>query len=195
MSKNKFETITLNSPDISDFAYERNKLLETSHCDWVFFLDIDEVMSKELEKEINETIQNSDCNGYYVLRKNIFLNNLIGQDNVLRLGRKSKGKWKRGVHEYWHIKGKTGKLKNPLIHNTAESLFLYINKINKYSRLHALENIKEGKTSGLIKIMFYPLAQFIKSLINKRGVVFSIMQALHSFMAWSIVYQLRKNEK
>jgi len=48
----KMEIITLNKNNITDFALERNKLLNNSKSDWVFFVDSDEVVSDSLKSEI-----------------------------------------------------------------------------------------------------------------------------------------------
>lgn len=192
MYKNNLEIITLNEAGITDFAEARNKKLNTSKSEWIFFLDSDEKMGKKLKNEIMQKIKNKEYNGYTIIRQNYFLGIPVGRDEILRLGKRGAGKWKRKVHEYWQIKGNIGKLKNPIIHNNAKSLREYINKINRYSVLHAKANMDEGKKSGLFKIIFYPIFQFIISLIKKRGVVFSIMQSLHSFLAWSMLYQNQK---
>ena len=77
----KFEVITLNKPEIADFAAERNHLLKKSKSDWVLFLDFDEKLSKELEDEI-EKLNPKDFNGFYIKRKIIFLRKEIGEDKV-----------------------------------------------------------------------------------------------------------------
>jgi hypothetical protein len=106
------------------------------------------------------------------------------------LGRRNSGKWKRSVHETWNIKGSLGQLRNPLIHNTADGLKDYIEKMNLYSTLHAEANKKEGKRSDLFKIIFYPLGKFILTYQSSGNIVFSIMQSLHSFLSWSKLYFL-----
>jgi hypothetical protein len=186
MSKNNLEIITLNKPGISDFASARNGLLEKSKADWVFFVDSDEKVSKELKEEVLKRIQDDTCDAYYVKRKIYFLGKYIGEDKVLRLARKNSGQWVRAVHEIWDVASHpTGELNNYLIHDTADNLHEYIEKINKYSTIHAKENIKEGKKSGLFKIIFYPLSKFVQNVLMGRGFVFSMLQSFHSFLSWS----------
>lgn len=177
--------LTLNKPNIQDFALERNKMLDSAESDWIFFIDSDEKASDALNKEIESAVSKNKFDGYYICRKNYFLGNYIGCDWIIRLGRKNAGRWKRRVHETWDIKGNVGYLKNCITHNTAESLHEYIDKIDMYSGLHAEANIKEGKRSNLFKIIFFPLGKFIYTYVKSRNVVFSIMQSLHSFLSWS----------
>lgn len=187
----KIETLTLKEPDISDFALARNKLLESSKSEWILYIDTDERISEDLKKEL-ESLNPEDFSGFYVKRKIIFLGREIGEDMVLRLGKKNSGKWARKVHETWSIKGKVGTLRNYIIHDTARDLHSYIEKMNKYSTLHALENNAEGKKANIIKIIFYPQAKFIQNIFSGRGFIFAMLQSFHSFLGWSKLWNLQK---
>lgn len=186
-----FEIITLKKNNITDFAEARNKLLIKAKSNWVLFLDSDEILSPELEDEI-KNLNPGICDGFYIKRKNYFLGQYVGSDKIIRLVKKGFGKWKRQVHETYHLAGgtETGYLKNCLIHNTAVNLYDYISKINNYSTLHALANKKEGKKATIQKIIFYPLFKFIQTYAKSRHVVFSIIQSFHSFLSWSKLYFL-----
>lgn len=186
-----YQIITLNKKDIHDFAEERNMLLKNADKEWVLFLDSDETLSPELKKEI-EDLDPKDYEGFYIRRKIIFLGQNCGSDKVLRLGRKTSGRWIRKVHETWGIKGETGELNNYIIHNTAEDLHLYIEKMNKYSDLHARENISEGKKTSLFKIIFYPKVKLLKNLLSGRSFVFSMLQSFHSFLGWAKIWELQR---
>ena len=188
---NNFQTLTLNEKDIVDFASARNRLLRSATSDWVFFVDTDEVVSDALKKEIASLSPNG-FNGFYIKRKIVFLGKEIGEDKVLRLARKESGLWRRKVHETWDIKGRVGTLDNYIIHNTAKDMHSYIKKINNYSDLHAKENLREGKRSNLLKIIFYPMIKFVQNILQGRGFVFSMLQSLHSFLGWAKLWELQK---
>lgn len=185
------EFITLKENNIDDFAEARNKLLDTSRSEWVFFVDSDETISKELKKEI-EDLDPKDFSGFYVKRNIFFLGQRIGTDRVLRLGKKNAGRWKRKVHEVWKINGNIGVLKNYITHKTAKDLHTYLEKMNKYSDIHASENLRERKRSNLIKIICYPKLKFVQNILSGRGLVFSLMQSLHSFLGWAKQWELQK---
>ena len=177
--QNNFQTVTLDKKGITDFAEERNSLLKSAKSDWIMFLDSDE---KIADFQLPHTDKFS---GFQFTRKNYFLGQHVGEDKIIRLGKKDVGKWKRRVHEVWEIKGPVGKINTPIIHNTADSLHDYISKINFYSDLHAKANIEEGKRATLFKIILYPPLKFIVTLIKSKNIVFSVMQSLHSFLSWS----------
>ncbi|MEK7550906.1 MAG: hypothetical protein AAB535_03955 [Patescibacteria group bacterium] len=188
------EIITLSKKNITDFAKERNLLLSKAKKEWVFFIDSDEVINNlEFTGKAGQaslTINNK-FSGYKIRRDNYFLGQYVGSEKIIRLAKKSAGKWERRVHEIWKINGKVGYINNPvIIHNTAGNLNQYIKKINYYSDLHAQANKEEKKKSNLFKIIFYPIAKFIVTLIKSKNMVFSIMQAFHSYLSWSKLYFL-----
>lgn len=186
------EIITLSKEGITDFALERNILLAKSKAVWILFLDSDEKISTAKRIIRHQLPLSSEFSGYRIVRDNYFLGKYVGTDKIIRLGKKDAGKWVRRVHEIWQIKGKVGELKSPIIiHNTAKNLFDYVSKMNFYSTLHAKANREEGKNSSLFKIIFYPKMKFWITLFKSRNVVFSIMQAFHSFLSWSKLYFLR----
>ena len=189
---NNFETLTLYEKDITDFAEARNRLLKLANHDWVLFLDTDEEVTKELAREI-KNLNSEDFNGFYLKRKIIFLGKCIGEDKVLRLGKKSAGKWERKIHEKWNIKGKTGTLENYIIHNTSGDINSYIRKMNTYSGIHAKENMREEKKTGIFKIILFPKMKFIQNLFLGRGFVFSMLQSFHSFLGWAKQWELQKD--
>jgi hypothetical protein len=186
----RFETVRLNKKNITDFAKERNILLRKSKSEWMFFLDTDEIMSAEFKKEIRN-LNPGNIKGFYIFRQNFFKDIPLGTDKILRLGKRTSGKWVRRVHEIWAIPGEIGELKNPVIHNSANNLHEFIDKVNFYSTLHAEENLKNRNHSNLFKIVVYPVGMFFQSLINGRGFVFSMLQSFHSFLAWSKEWKLQ----
>ncbi|KKU08993.1 MAG: hypothetical protein UX13_C0052G0005 [Candidatus Woesebacteria bacterium GW2011_GWB1_45_5] len=183
------EVITLSRKNLTDFASARNGALKKSKKEWALFLDSDEKISPA---EIDPVLLDDEFSGYYLKRKNYFLGQYVGSDRIIRLGKRNSGEWARRVHEVWKIKGKVGRINSPvIIHNTAESLSDYIKKINFYSTLHAKANGEEDKTPSLLKIILYPGLKFFETYLKSRHPVFSIMQAFHSFLAWSKLYFLR----
>jgi glycosyltransferase involved in cell wall biosynthesis len=187
------KTVTLNKKDIQHFAKERNSLLASSKDDWVFFLDSDEQPDQVLQKELRNVPEKSHgINGYYIRRKNYFMNIFVGDELLVRVGRKKSGKWVKRVHEEWKIRGKIGILKGYIKHDTAVSVREMVSKINKYSGLHAMENKHRNKKSSIVKICIFPILKFVESLLQGRGLVFSILQSFHSFLGWSKQWELSK---
>jgi len=191
----------------ADFSKQRNFGLAKASGDWVLFLDPDERISKDLSEEILDKIKNKNINGYFFKRYDYLWGKKIkhgeiGTLRILRLAKRSAGRWARSVHEFWQINGKISTLKNPILHYPHQSLSEFISRINFFSDLHAKANFKEGKRSNLVKIIFWPIAKFIYGFFFKFGFmdgevgfVVAIVMSMHSFLAWSKlwVYQNQKS--
>jgi glycosyltransferase involved in cell wall biosynthesis len=118
---NKYSTKVIERNLSGDFANQRNFGLSMVNFDWVLFIDSDEVVSKELSKEIVKAVRNTKYNGFKISRKDVFMGKTLkygeaGNAKLLRLARKSKGHWKRSVHEVWVIEGAVGEIKSKLLH-------------------------------------------------------------------------------
>lgn len=194
--------ITLNQPNITDFAKARNDELAKVKTEWVLFLDTDETMSKELEQEIVMAIQSSEYAAYYLPRLDIFLGRELhhgetGDAKFIRLAKKGFGKWMHPVHEQWVGHGKIGTLIHPILHNSHPTISSFLDKINRYSTLDAEYRFKQGKKSSLFHIALYPIGKFkwnylwkLGFLEGTPGAIMAIMMSFHSYLTWTKLYLL-----
>ncbi len=175
-----YSKIILSKDSITDFAKERNLLLEKATTDWVLFIDSDEEVTPELEKEISSLEPKKD--GYLIKRQDFFLGKWLrfgetGNMKLLRLGKKGAGEWKRKVHEHWDIKN-TGELKNSIFHRPHPSIKQFIDKINYYSDIDA----KEFKNFSLLDVLIKPIGKFIQNYFLKLGFLDGYPGFVHAFM-------------
>lgn len=199
---NNLTIITLNQSNITDFSAARNKELAKTKTSWVLFLDSDEKLTPELEKEIATAIQASQFNAYYIHRLDTFLGRQLlhgetGHAQFIRLARRDFGKWVRPVHEVWVGEGRVGELKNPLLHNPHSSIASFLGKINVYSTLDAQYRYEQGIKSSLWKIAFYPIIKFKWNYLFKLGfldrtpgIIMAMMMSFHSYLTWTKLYLL-----
>lgn len=201
----KLTVITLNTPDITDFAAARNRELAKAKTKWVLFLDSDETLSSALEKEIVHTISQLPPTKYLAFslpRLDTFLGRELrhgepGHTRLIRLARKDFGRWVRPVHEVWVGKGKVGELQNPLLHHSHECIASFLDKINSYSTLESEYRYRQGMRSSLLKIAAYPIAKFVSNyflllgfLDGVPGIIMAIMMSFHSYLTWTKLYLL-----
>lgn len=185
------------------FANQKSFALEKALNEWVLSIDADERITPELKDEIlNSDL--SSAEGYYILRKNYFLDKVIkycgwGSDFQLRLFRKSKTKLtERLVHEGFIVEGKTSKLKNQMIHLTHTDLKKTFSKINDYSTLEAVEKHKRKNINGFTMIL-YPFIAFIQHYIFRKGfldgvhgLMVSINHAMTKLQVYMKIWEINK---
>ncbi|GAB4027362.1 MAG: hypothetical protein Fur0011_5220 [Candidatus Microgenomates bacterium] len=194
--------LTLNTPNIKDFSAERNKLLSQAKTDWVLFVDSDETVSPDLEKEIKSQIESPKSwyySAYQIKRLDNFLglplkHGETGNAMFVRLAKKEWGSWQGVVHEKWVGKGLVGTLKSPLFHTPHQTLSSFVDKINKYSSLAAQERYDRGVRSGFTQIIFYPIAKFVSNYVFKLGFLDGVPGLIHSLMmSWHSFQTHTKN--
>ena len=204
MVHNNLTIITLNTPDITDFAAARNAELAKAKTDWVLFLDADETLSPELETEIASILnqESSIYSAYSIPRLDTFLGRELrhgepGHTRLVRLARKDFGHWVRPVHEVWQGHGRVGQLQNPLLHRSHPTITAFLDKINRYSSLAAEYRHSQGIKSSLFKIALYPIAKFKWNYLFKLGfldgvpgTIMAIMMSFHSYLTWTKLYML-----
>lgn len=190
-----------------DFAAQRNFALQKAKGDWVFFVDSDEVVSKELAEEIQEKINelritNDGLRGFYIKRRDSMWDRELkhgetGNIKLIRLGRKNAGKWVRPVHEVWNIQGEVGELKNSLQHYPHPNVAQFLSEINRYSTLRAAELFDAGVRVSWWQILAYPKAKFFLNyfwrlgfLDGTAGAVHALLMSFHSFLVRGKLWQL-----
>jgi glycosyltransferase involved in cell wall biosynthesis len=177
--------------DWEGYSRQKQKTVDYSKGPWVLILDADERLTPELRNEIEQSVKETDYNGFYLPRKNYFLGRWIRHsgwwpDHTLRLFRKDKAKFEeREVHEKVVLEGKAGYLKNPMEHYTYRSISEFIKKMENYSNLASIEIRRRSGRAGLYSVTVRPLATFIKMFFLRLGFLDGvhglILAALYSY--------------
>lgn len=193
----------------NNFSSQRNFGLEKSRGDWVLFIDADEELTKELAREIQETItKKQETSAYYIKRRDYWWGRemrfgeirTVRDKGLIRLMRKNSGKWVNFVHEVFQTDGPVGKLNTYLNHYPHQTLAEFLQDINFYSTVRARELQKKGKQIGILEILSYPFGKFITNYFFKlgfldgpAGFVYAFLMSFHSFLVRAKLYQYTKN--
>lgn len=189
---------------ISDFAKLRNLALSKVKHDWVLFVDADEVISMKLRDEIKTAIQSSTVAGYLIPRRDYFLGKWLrygetGRIAHLKLGRKTAGKWRRSVHEVWEITGEIKKLREPLLHYPHPTVAEFVQRINRWTTLNAVEFEKLNKPVTFWQVLLYPSGKFFLNYFLRLGFldgipgfIMTTMMSFHSFLTRAKLYLLQQ---
>lgn len=180
----KYKAKILITENLPNFHINKQKAIDLATKDWIFQLDADERVSRELVEEIKAKLaKNPAENGYWVSRKNWFLGRFLmkgGQfpDYTLRLYRKGKGHLPQvHVHEQAEVVGKVGYLKHSLLHYPYKNFMSYLVKWNRYNDLLASqikENLKDknqvSKTVlGTGYMLVKPAHWFLTTFVRHKG--------------------------
>jgi len=124
-----------------EFARWRNVGLREAKGEWILYLDADERVTPELQKEIKESIKYFTA--YEIPRRNFYLGKEMHYggawpDYVKRLFLKEKLKrWIGELHEDPVFEGEMGRLKNPIVHIAHRDLSLMVEKTREWSKIEA----------------------------------------------------------
>ena len=160
---------------LTDFSTARNSGLSKARNDWVLFVDDDEVVSQELATEIKAAITPPSLfSGFYIRRLDKYHGQVLhhgetGNTKIIRLGKKSAGRFFRPVHEVWKINGLVGALKNALIHERGELVAPFMDRMIRYSPLDAGQLTRENKPFTYWRLILNPKAKFILNYFLKFG--------------------------
>ncbi|MBC7556887.1 MAG: glycosyltransferase family 2 protein [Chryseobacterium sp.] len=213
-SSDKTLEIALTFPNVKiienifeDFTKQRNLALENASNDWVLFLDGDERITPNLEKEILSELQKPHKkDAYYFYRKFFFAGKPIKysgtqNDKNFRLFRKSRCFYiaDKKVHETLEVNGEIGYLKNKLLHFSVESYNSYKAKMIHYGKLKGEEIFLKGNRFNIFNQYLKTAFKFFKSYILKLGILdgrkgfqLSYLQSLSVFETYK---SLKKVEK
>jgi glycosyltransferase involved in cell wall biosynthesis len=187
--------------DWEGFARQKNWGLDNLPITqpWVFILDADEVITRELRDELTRVATANDCpeQGFYINRFFIFLGKRIRHCGYypswnLRFFRRGKARYEvRDVHEHMIVDGPVGYLRHDMEHNDRRGLEHYIAKHNHYSTLEARELFRiERELTGPEKIKYSPFGGPIQRRRWVKHVIWPKLPAKWLFR-WLYMYVLR----
>lgn len=164
-SKTTGKTDLIFHPLENDFSSQRNFALSKAKGDWVLFLDSDEIVGSELQREIKEAIKSKSFSAYYLPRIDTCFHwplrhGETGHAKIIRLGRKNSGKFVRPVHEIWKIKGRVGELRSPLYHIKDNFISGFLPRIAQYGQIDAKTLVRENKPFTYFRLLMNPLFKF-----------------------------------
>ncbi len=122
--------------------------------EWVFILDADERITRELAQELCLVVAAPDCDGYYVNRRFWFLDGWLLHCGYypswnLRFFRHQRGRYEQfagvsdtgsgdnEVHEHVILQGRSGRLRHEMEHYAFPTIEVWVEKHNRYSNWEA----------------------------------------------------------
>ena len=179
----------------NDFSAQRQFGIDKCENKWIFFVDCDERVTKELQNEILDNLnENENFGGFLIPRIDFMWGKQLkhgetGNIKLLRLFNKKDGKLIGTVHERWETTKPVKRLIYPIFHYPHPTITDFLKEINFYTDIRAEELYKKNRKANFISIICYPSAKFIKNYIFKlgfldgiAGLVHAILMSFHSFL-------------
>lgn len=184
----------------------RNQGKHVARGTWLFYIDPDERITTELNKEILHAIRHTPYAALAIPRRNFVFGRELRHggwwpDYVLRLMRRDKLiRWKGELHEQPKINGETGFLKNPFIHLKEDNLSDMVSKTNRWSEIEARLLFDSSHPKMTWWRFFRPVfTEIFDRLILKLGfldgvpgVIFSIYQGWSRFVTYVKLWEMQR---
>lgn len=202
------KTYSTNRGSYSDW---RNYGRDKASCDYIFYLDTDEVVNDQLKAEIVDKVSDWDNNiaCFAIPRKNFIFNKWLKYggwypDYVVRLFRKDKLiLWENDLHEQPKYNGKMLYLKNPILHFKEKTLGEMVVKTNKWSVIEAELMYKANHppmtimrfVSAMLREFWFRFVINLAFLDGGEGIIMGIYQVYSRFISYAKLWemQVKKN--
>jgi (heptosyl)LPS beta-1,4-glucosyltransferase len=197
-------------------GFSKTKKYGISLCtnNWIFWIDADETVTKELSEEIREFKKSKPAfYAYSIPRKAFFLGRWIMHSGwypgrVVRLfDRNFVDLSDDEIHEHLILKEKpdsnlkTGELRGILEHYTDPDINHYFLKFNYYTTLAAADLANKGKKFRLSDLCLRPFWLFIKMYIIKlgfldgtQGFILAVFSSAYVFTKYCKLWELKKGK-
>ena len=187
-------------------ANQKNWALQYCNYDWVFQIDSDEILEKNAQRVILETIKNSNENVHcfkmprqnYVLGKWI-KNGGLYPDWQYRLFKPKYAKWEnKDVHSKIRVSGKVQIINIKLIHHGMPNISKQLTNLNRYTKYEVDYKKKIGEEFSFLRMIFGPFLVFIYRYIFLKGILdgwrgffLAIYTAIYYFLIQSKLYEVK----
>ena len=189
------------------FGPQKQSAVAAARYEWVLCLDADERVAPALQASIENALESPSTGAYRFARCNRFLGRYLRHgegypDWSLRLFDRRQARWSDDlVHEKVETAAPVGQLAGDLLHDSAESLAVYLDKQNRYTTLAAGMALAAGKRASFGRLAFSPLVRFIKFYVVRQGFRDGLPGLIHiaigcfnSFMKYSKMLERQKSD-
>lgn len=175
----------------------------------ILSIDADEALSEQLVESIQNVKEYWNADGYAMNRLTNYCGSWIYHsgwypDRKLRLFDRSKAIW-GGVNPHDKLEmapgSTTGQLQGDLLHYSYYSIEEHKAQVARFADIAALDMHKKGLRSDLLKVIYKPIARFMRSYIvkvgfldGKNGLIIAMQTARGSFLRYSTLLKLQKNK-
>ncbi len=186
----------------------RNYAISKASNPWVLVLDADEEVPEKLAEKITQILKNPKADYYRIPRKNIIFGRWMKHsrwwpDYNIRLFKKNSVSWNEVIHTVPMTQGVGGEIEEKeeyaIIHHNYDSVEKYLERMNRYSSLHAALLVKEGYKFTWKDMILKPSNEFLSRYFfgegykdGIHGLALSLLQAFSELAVYLKVWQKEK---
>lgn len=193
------------------FGTQKQFAVEQAAHDWVLAIDADEVVTPELAREIEATLEQVAAGtvryvAFELPRSLVFLGRLMRHGGEyrtpqLRLFHRSHGRYTPAlVHERVVVRGSVGRLQGDMLHDSYAGLEDYFEKFNRYTTAAARMLAQRGDDIGVAKVVLRFPGTFLHQYFVRAhvlngypGFVWSLFAAMYSVVKYAKARELRRS--
>jgi len=170
--------VTVIQRKFDNFSNQRNFAISQAKNDWIIFFDLDEILSEEVQIELQNKARNPrDCVAFFIKRNFFLLNKHLKHggfqnDKAIRLFNKKYCSYNGNlVHEEIKTNGKIGILKHSIDHYSYKNFDHYYNKLDFYSKLQATKLHQRKKNATIYHFTIKPSYRFFWQYFYRLGIL------------------------
>lgn len=161
--------------DWPGFGPQKNRAVDLATGDWLLSIDADERVTPELRAEIEQVLAAPDSDAYEMPRLSSYLGQPMRHggwwpDHVTRLFRRGAARFSEArVHETVIVQGRTGRLRNHLVHYSFRTVEQVVAKMDGYSTAAAMAMAERGRSAGLGSAVLHGCFAFFRTYVLRAG--------------------------
>jgi (heptosyl)LPS beta-1,4-glucosyltransferase len=190
------------------YVDQKNHAASLATHDWIFSLDADERVPRELADEIRALLKSEPkVRGFRMPRVSFYLGRWMRTtdmypDYQLRLYDRRHAHWDgMYVHESVALNtGLAGYLKSELQHYPYKDLSEHLIRMDRYTTLAARQMFEKGKRATRLELLFHPPAAFARNYILKRGfrdgkpgLIISLVNSYYVMLKFAKLWELQRD--
>ncbi len=190
------------------YVGQKNSALRKCTCEWILFLDADEVVSEELRRSIVEELRDPKYDGYLINRRTYYLGRFLRYTwqpewRLLLVRREADPLWTGEPHAFVSIKSeRISRLKGDLYHFSYKGFYDHVRKALRASRETAISKYRAGERCSMLNLILNPLWAFVKTYIIRKGIldgypglIASGMTMIYTFFKYAFLYEIQLRER
>lgn len=188
---------------LDNFMNQKNFGIELAEGDWILSVDADETLDMELQRAICGILKNgSEFDGFSLTRVNMIFGRPfrfggVREEKIVRLFKRTRGRFDQPIHEKVRLEGKTGELPGRLFHFSTPSVRHYLKKLAQYTEFEAQWLFQKNVRPRWYHFLVIPKLKFFQAYILRlgfldgiEGFVYHLLSAFYYFLKYARLREL-----